>query len=140
MADLQKRKELAFGSMAAIESLEDVTDGAITEQLLRWGATIAEQFVLKTWDMEDQVALEYLAPYAGALNKMMRAMGQWVVEKYYEAQLEWWNRIEQNGKTLYTDRFILPSMDSVTMQTSHATKRERLDFVTKLVENQKAST
>ena len=140
MSDLKERMRLAFSNMAATESLEDVTDAATMERLIGWGKTIAEQFVLRAKDMEDTAAFEYLAPYAGALNKMMRAMGQWVIEKDYEAQLEWWNRIEQNGKTLYSDRFVLPALKHVAQEVTNADTGKRLDFVTKLIENQKSKT
>ena len=125
--------------MAAEESLEDALDQESAAVMLDWGEVIARQFVLKTSQMEDSVADEYLAPYASALHKMMRAMGHWVVETDHEALLEWWNRIEQNGKTLYGDGFVLPQMNKVAAQLpSETDKRSRIAFLQKLVETQRA--
>jgi len=125
--------------MAANESLEDVVDEITTAQVLRWGETIAEQFVLKTKEMEDEPAYEYLAPYSSALRKMMRAMGQWATETDYEARLEWWNRIEQNGKTLYTDSFILPTMDvALSRVPANANTQALIEFAQRLIETQRA--
>ena len=138
MIDLQKRLRRTFSSMAANESLEDVLDEDIAAQVLSWGEAIAEQFVLKTRDMEDEPAYEYLAPYSSALRKMMRAMGQWATETNNDDRLEWWNRIEQNGKTLYGDRFMLPKMNEIADQTSGMSMGEALAFVRKLIENLKA--
>ena len=124
--------------MAANESLEDVLDEDTAEQILRWGETVAELFVLKTREMEDEAAYEYLAPYSSALRKMMRAMGQWATETDHDARLEWWNRIEQNGKTLYSDRFMLPTLAEVEKQTAGMSMGEALAFVRQLIENLKA--
>jgi hypothetical protein len=138
MIDLQKRLRRTFSSMAANESLEDVADEDTAAQILRWGETVAEQFVLKTKDMEDEVAYEYLSPYSSALRKMMRAMGQWVSEKDPDTRLEWWYRIEQNGKTLFSDRFMLPAMNEVVKQTAEMSMGDALTFLSKLIETIKA--
>jgi len=139
MIDIEKRLRRTFSSMAANESLADgLTDNAASI-MLKWGETIAKQFVLKTSTMEDDMADEFLAPYSSALRKMMRALGYWVVETDQEARLEWWNRIEQNGKTLYGDRFMLPQMEAVLPQLpSGADDQAVLAFVQRLIENQKA--
>ena len=110
MIDIEKRLRRTFSSMAANESLADGLTEDAASNMLKWGETIAKQFVLKTSTMEDDMADEFLAPYSSALRKMMRALGHWVVETDQEVRLEWWNRIEQNGKTLYGDRFVLPAL------------------------------
>jgi hypothetical protein len=89
--------------------------------------------------MEDSVADEYLEPYASALHKMMRAMGHWAVETDHEARLEWWNRIEQNGKTLYGDGFVIPRMEKVLPQLPSGTDAQTaIAFIQRLIENQKS--
>lgn len=139
MIDIEKRLRRTFSSMAANESLADGLAEDAAANLLKWGETIAEQFVLKTSTMEDDIAEEYLAPYASALRKMMRALGHWVVETDQEVRSEWWNRIEQNGKTLYGDRFVLPQMESVLSQLPSETDANTvLLFVQRLIEIQKA--
>lgn len=139
MIDIEKRLRRTFSSMAANESLADGLTEDASANLLKWGETIAEQFVLKTSTMEDDIAEEYLAPYASALRKMMRALGHWVVETDQEVRSEWWNRIEQNGKTLYGDRFVLPQMESVLSQLPAGIDANAgVAFVQRLIENQKA--
>ena len=139
MIDIEKRLRRTFSSMAANESLADgLTDNAASI-MLKWGETIAKQFVLKTSMMEDDAADEFLAPYSSALRKMMRALAHWVVETNQEARLEWWNRIEQNGKTLYGDRFVLPHMEVVLPQLpSGADDQAVIAFIQRLIETQKA--
>jgi len=139
MPDLQQRLRRTFSSMAANESLADVVHEDSASQLLKWGETIAEQFVYKTSQMEDDAAGEYLAPYASALRKMMRAIGRWIMETDLENSLEWWNRIEQNGKTLYTDSFILPAMvDATGSLPPESNTQEKLNFILDLIEKQKS--
>jgi len=125
--------------MAANESLADALDGEAAVTMLKWGEVIAKQFVLKTSEMEDVVAEEFLAPYSSALRRMMRAIGHWAVETDQAARLEWWNRIEQNGKTLYSDNFVIPRMEIVVAQLpSGADTQTVIAFIQKLIENQKA--
>jgi len=139
MIDLQKRLRRTFSSMAANESLADALDEDSAATMLKWGEVIAKQFVLKTSEMEDDVAEDFLAPYSSALRKMMRAIGHWAVETDQEARLEWWNRIEQNGKTLYSDNFVIPRMEIVVAQLpSGADTQTVIAFIQKLIENQKA--
>jgi hypothetical protein len=139
MIDIEKRLRRTFSSMAANESLADGLTEDAAANLLKWSEAIAEQFVLKTSTLEDDVAEEFLAPYSSALRKMMRALGHWVVETDQEVRLEWWNRIEQNGKTLYGDRFMLPQMELVLPQLPLGTDDQAvLAFVQRLIENQKA--
>jgi len=139
MVDLEKRLRRTFSSMAANESLADGLTEDAAASMLKWGETIAEQFVLKTSAMEDDMAEEYLAPYASALRKMMRALGHWAIETDQDLREEWWNRIEQNGKTLYGDRFVLPQMETVLAQLpSGADVGSVIVFIQKLIENQKA--
>ena len=125
--------------MAANESLADALDEDSAATMLKWGEVIAKQFVLKTSEMEDDVAEDFLAPYSSALRKMMRAIGHWTVETDAEVRSEWWNRIEQNGKTLYGDSFVLPRMEIVLAQLpSDAAMQAVIVFIQKLIENQKA--
>ena len=125
--------------MAAYESLEDALDDDAATTMLNWGQVVAKQFVLKTSQMEDVVADEYLAPYASALHKMMRAMGHWAVETDQEIRLEWWNRIEQNGKTLYGDLFVLPQMEIVSSRLPSGTDiQSMITFIQRLIETQRA--
>ena len=139
MVDIEKRLRRTFSSMAANESLADGLTEEAAANMLSWAEAIAEQFVLKTSMLEDGEAEEFLAPYASALRKMMRAIGHWAVETDAEARFEWWNRIEQNGKTLYTDNFVLPRMEIVLAQLpSDATMQAVIVFIQKLIETQKA--
>ncbi len=139
MIDIEKRLRRTFSSMAANESLADGLNEDAAANLLKWGQTIAEQFVLKTSTMEDEEADEFLAPYSSALRKMMRALGHWAVEPDQEVRLEWWNRIEQNGKTLYGDCFILPQMESLLPQLPDSADTQAVvTFIQRLIENQKA--
>lgn len=125
--------------MAAEESLEDALDRESAESMLEWGEVIAKQFVLKTNQMEDAEADEYLAPYASALHKMMRAMGHWVIETDQDAREEWWNRIEQNGKTLYGDGFVIPKMEIFLSRLPiGANTQSVITFVQRLIETQRA--
>ena len=128
-----------FSSMAANESLADVLDATDAAQMLKWGEVLARQFVLKTSEMEDDAAAEYLAPYFTALRRMMRAIGYWAVTTDASESMEWWNRIEQNGKTLYGDGFILPRMTDARAQIPFGAVRPQvIAFVQNLVETQKA--
>ena len=139
MIDLEKRLRRTFSTMAAEESLADGLDESAATTMLEWAEVTAKQLVLRTSQMEDAVAEEYLAPYAGALHKMMRAIGHWALETDQDAREEWWNRIEQNGKTLYTDRFVLPHMDNVLSQLPAGTDtRKVIEFVQRLVEARRA--
>ena len=139
MIDIEKRLRRTFSSMAANESLADGLSEEAATSMLQWGETIAKQFVLKTSTMEDDMAEEYLAPYSSALRKMMRAMGHWVIETDQDAREEWWNRIEQNGKTLYGDGFVIPKMETVLSQLpAGADAQAVITFIQRLIENQKA--
>lgn len=138
MIDIEKRLRRTYSSMAANESLADGLTEDAAASMLKWGQAIAEQLVLKTSAMEDDMADEFLAPYASALRKMMRALGHWVVETDQEARFEWWNRIEQNGKTLYGDRFVLPEMEVVLPQLPSGTDDQVITFIQRLIEIQRA--
>jgi len=139
MIDIEKRLRRTFSSMAANESLADGLTEEAAASLLKWSETIAKQFVLKTSAMEDDMAEEFLAPYSSALRKMMRAMGHWVVETDQDAREEWWNRIEQNGKTLYGDSFVIPKMEAIMPQLPVGTDAQTMiTFIQRLIENQKA--
>ena len=116
MIDIEQRLRRTFSSMAGNESLADGIDEAAAADMLKWGEVIAEHFVRKTSEMEDETADEFLSPYLRALRKMMRAIGSWVVEKDQAVRLDWWTRIEQNGKILYGADFGLPAMESTQAQ------------------------
>ena len=139
MIDLDIRRRRTFGRMAANESLEDVLDQQRAATILEWGDGIASQFVLKTKAMDDITASEFLAPYSSALRKMMRAMGRWVVETDLDVRLESWNLIEQNGKTLFGDPFMLPKMETILEQLpAGADVQQKISFIRNLIENLKA--
>ena len=139
MSDLEKRLRRTFSSMAAYESLEDALDEKTAMAMVKWGDVFAKQFVLRSSQMDDDVADEYLAPYASALRKMMRAIAHCAVEKDQAARLEWWNRIEQNAKTLFGDRFMLPRMEIWLSQLSAGTDAQSMiASIKKLIETQKA--
>ena len=139
MTDLDLRLRRTFSRMAASESLEDVLDEQTASEMLTWGEGIAGQFVLRTRAMDDLVANEYLAPYSSALFKMMRAMGRWVIETDIEIRSDWWNLIEQNGKTLYGDQFMLPGMETVLASLpANAGVSQRMSFIRSLIENQRS--
>lgn len=139
MIDIEKRLRRTYSSMAANESLADGLSEEAAASMLNWGETIAKQFVLKTSAMEDDIADEFLAPYASALRKMMRAMAHWAVETDQDAREEWWNRIEQNGKTLYGDGFVIPRMEAILPQLpASADTQTMITFIQRLIENQKA--
>ncbi len=107
--------------------------------IVEWGDGIAGQFVLKTKGMDDLAASEFLAPYSSALRKMMRAMGRWVAETDPEIRLESWNLIEQNGKPLYGDRFMLPEMEKALARLpADADTQQKISFVRNLIEDLKA--
>jgi hypothetical protein len=139
MFNLEQRLRRTFSRMAASEAVADVLDKPAAADLLKWGEGIAGQFVLKTMAMDDQAASEFLAPYFTALHKMMRAIGHWVVATDPAVRLEWWNRIEQNGKTLYGDRFMLPKMETVLARLPVDTDMlQKIGFIRNLIENQRA--
>jgi len=141
MTDLGQRLRKTFSRMASNETLADVLDAQLAADIIKWGEGIAEQFVLRTKAMDDKEASEYLAPYFSALRKMMRALGHWSVQSDADERLESWNRIEQNGKTLYGDRFMLPQMETVLAELpAEADVQQRTDYVRNLIENQKAKT
>jgi hypothetical protein len=139
MVNLEKRLQRTFSRMAAEESLAEGLDKESATSMLRWSEVIAKQFVLKTSQMEDNEAYEFLAPYAGALHKMMRAIGYCAVETDEEVRSEWWNRIEQNGKTLYGDGFVLPKMEKALSELPpNANTHLVITFIQRLVETQRA--
>jgi hypothetical protein len=139
MIDLERRLRRTFSNMAASESLAEVLDDIAAGQMVKWGEGLARQFVLRTSEMDDNTAAEYLAPYFSALRRMMRAIGGVTISTDESLRLEWWNLIEQNGKTLYGDSFILPDMKNVQTQISaSAGSTQLIAFIQNLVENQKA--
>lgn len=117
MIDIEQRLRRTFSSLAGNESLADGIDEAAAADMLKWGEAIAEYFVRKTGEMEDEAAEEFLAPYLRASRKLMHAIGSWAAEKDQAVRSEWWTRVEQNGKILYGDGLVLPPMNEVLAQT-----------------------
>jgi len=103
MIDMQKRLRRTFSSLAGNESLADGVDEDAAADMLKWGEVLAEQFVRKTSEMEDEMAEEFLAPYLRALRMMLRAIGQWVTGKYADSS----SRIQLRDKLLENFRVIL---------------------------------
>ena len=96
MIDMEKRLRRTFSSLAGNESLADGVDEDAAADMLKWGEVLAEQFVRKTSEMEDEMAEEFLAPYLRALRMMLRAIGQWVTGKYADSS----SRIQLRDKLL----------------------------------------
>ena len=139
MIDLEKRLRRTFSSMAAEESVAEGLDKDSTAAMLEWADVIAKQFVLRTSQMEDAEADEYLAPYSSALHKMMRAVGHWALATDQDAREEWWNRIEQNGKTLYGDGFVIPKMEIFLSRLPMGVNTQSVvASVQRLIESQRA--
>ena len=63
MIDIEQRLRRTFSSMAGNESLADGVDEAAAADMLKWGEAIAEYFVRKTSEMEDEAAEEFLAAF-----------------------------------------------------------------------------
>ena len=103
MIDMEKRLRRTFSSLAGNESLADGVDEDAAADMLKWGEVLAEQFVRKTSEMEDEMAEEFLAPYLRALRMMLRAIGQWVTGKYADSS----SRIQLRDKLLENFRVIL---------------------------------
>ena|ERR1041385_4209852 len=139
MVDLEMRLRRTYSNMAVSESLADVLDASSAAQMSKWGEVLARQFVLKTMDMDDLAAAEYLAPYFSALRRLMRAIGGVTIATDESALLDWWNLIEQNGRTLYGDHFVLPAINNVQAQISSSVgSAAAIAFIQNLVEDQKA--
>jgi hypothetical protein len=139
MVDLELRLRRTYINMAVSESLADVLDEKSAAQMAKWGEVLAKQFVLKTMDMDDIAAAEYLAPYFSALRRLMRAIGGVTISTDETTLSDWWNLIEQNGRTLYGDHFVLPAIKNVQAQISgSAGSAAAIAFMQNLVENQKA--
>jgi len=103
MIDMEKRLRRTFSSLAGNESLADGVDEDAAADMLKWGEALAEQFVRKTSEMEDELAEGFLAPYLRALRMMLRATGQWVTGKYADSS----SRIQLRDKILENFRVIL---------------------------------
>lgn len=116
MIDIEQRLRRTFSSMAGNESLADGVDEDAAAEMLTWSEGLIEHFVRKTNEMEDEAADEFLAPYLRAARKMMRALGQWLNAEDQTVSSDLWIRIEQNGKILFGDGFVLPPMNDVRAQ------------------------
>ena len=139
MNDMEQRLRRTFSSLESNEALSDAPDENAAAELLKWSEKLAKYFVLQTSEMEDAAAEEFLAPYLRALRMMMRAVSGWSAESDPAIRSEWWDRVEQSGKTLYGERFALPAMEEVINQMpSKAGMQEIVLFLRKIIENQAA--
>ena len=139
MIDMEKRLRHTFSSLAGNEALSDAPDENAAAEILKWSEELARYFVLQTGEMEDAAAEEFLAPYVRALRTMMRAVSGWSAEPDPAIRLEWWDRIEQSGKTLYGEQFALPAMEEVVTELpSESSMQQILEFLRKVIENQAA--
>lgn len=139
MIDMEKRLRHTFSSLAGNEALSDAPDENAAAEILKWSEELAKYFVLQTGEMEDAAADEFLAPYVRALRTMMRAVSGWSAEPDPAIRLEWWDRIEQSGKTLYGEQFALPAMEEVVTELpSEGSMQQIVEFLRKVIENQAA--
>lgn len=139
MIDMEKRLRHTFSSLAGNEALSDAPDENAAAEILKWSEELARYFVLQTGEMEDAAAEEFLAPYVRALRTMMRAVSGWSAEPDPAIRLEWWDRIEQSGKTLYGEQFALPAMEEVVTELpSEGSMQQIVEFLRKVIENQAA--
>ncbi|HEU0293245.1 MAG TPA: hypothetical protein VFR47_10950 [Anaerolineales bacterium] len=136
---MEKRLRHTFSSLAGNEALSDAPDENAAAEILKWSEELARYFVLQTGEMEDAAAEEFLAPYVRALRTMMRAVSGWSAEPDPAIRLEWWDRIEQSGKTLYGEQFALPAMEEVVTELpSEGSMQQIVEFLRKVIENQAA--
>jgi hypothetical protein len=136
MIDIEARLRRTFSSLAGNEALSDSLNEDSAAEMLRWGEGIAERFVRKTSDMDDDAADEFLLPYLRALRLLTRAMAKWTTETDEDVRLDWWNRIEQNARTLYGDHFILPGMNEFIAQIpKEASAAQAVALLRSLIDN-----
>lgn len=115
MIDIEKRLRRTFSSMAGNESLADGIDEAAAVDMLKWGEALAEHFVRKTSEMEDELAEEFLSPYLRALRAMLRTIGQWVAGEYADrsSRIQLRDKLLENFRVLYADSEGLPSSEQL---------------------------
>lgn len=139
MIQMEQRLRRTFSSLASNEALSGAPDENAAAEMLKWSEELAKYFVLQTSEMEDALAEEFLAPYLRALRTMMRAVSGWSAESDPAIRLEWWNRIEQSGKTLYGEQLTLPAMEQVVTELPpEASMPQIVAFLRKVIENQAA--
>jgi hypothetical protein len=139
MIDLEQRLRRTFSSLAGNEALSSAPDEAAAAAMLQWSEELAKYYVMQTGEMEDAAAEEFLAPYLRALRALMRAVSGWAAESDQAIRLEWWERIEQSGKTLYGEQLTLPDMERVVTELpAEASMQQIVEFLRKVIENQTA--
>ena len=139
MIDLEQRLRRTFSSLAGNEALSSGPDEAAAAEMLQWSEELAKYYVMQTGEMEDAAAEEFLAPYLRALRTLMRAVSGWAAESDQAIRLEWWDRMEQSGKTLYGEGFALPAMDQVVTELPpEASTQQLVEFLRTVIENQAA--
>ena len=139
MIDLEKRLKRVLSSMAGNEALAEMLDESAAADLLKWGEEMAGHIVSATSEADDDAADEMISPRLRALHTMMRAMGHWASAMDLDTRLEFWNRIEQNGKDLFGDAFRLPPMNDVLKQMPEDLRGEQaLGWLKNLIERQKS--
>lgn len=139
MVDLEQRLRRTFSSLAGNEALSGAPDEDAAAEMLQWSEELARYYVMRTAEMEDAAAEEFLAPYLRALRGLMRAVSGWAAESDQAIRLEWWERIEQSGKTIYGEQLELPDMEQVvTALPPEAGMQHSVEFVRELIENQAA--
>lgn len=130
MINIEQRLRQTFSALAGNESLAEAVDENAAAVILKWGEEIAESFVRKTGEMEDEAAEEFLAPYLSALRKFLRAAGNWAAESDAAVRAEWWTRVEQNARVLYGDSVRLPAPSDLP---SGASAAQTLEFLKKFM-------
>ena len=111
MIDIEKRLRRTFSSMAGNEALAGGVDEAAAADMLKWGEAVAEHFVRKTSEMEDEQAEEFLSPYLRALRAMLRAVGQWVSGEYVDgpSRIQLRDKLLEYIRVIYGEAENLPS-------------------------------
>lgn len=111
MIDIEKRLRRTFSSMAGNEALAGGVDEAAAADMLKWGEAVAEHFVRKTGEMEDEQAEEFLSPYLRALRAMLRAVGQWVAGEYVDSpsRIQLRDKLLEHFRVIYGETENLPA-------------------------------
>jgi hypothetical protein len=138
MINIEGRLKKTLSSLAGNEALVGALDEKAAAEIEKWGAEVAEQFVRQTSTMEDDSADAFLAPRLTALRKLLRAVGGWAAEMDQSLRQEWWTRIEQLAKILYSDEFVLPAMPAVAAQLIPGSNMvQAVELVKNLIQTQK---
>lgn len=139
MIDLEQRLRRTFSALAGNEALSGALDENAAAELLKWGEALAESFVRKTGEMEDDAAEEFLSPYLRALRTSMRALGGWLEERDPVIRQQWWARMEHAGRTLFGGEFTLPPMEAALSHLpADASGQQVVAFIKNLMETQRS--